>query len=31
MKAHGGWAKATNIPGGGFEVRLNLPASALAV
>jgi two-component system OmpR family sensor kinase len=31
MKAHGGWAKATNPPGGGFEVRLNLPASALAV
>jgi two-component system, OmpR family, sensor kinase len=30
MKAHGGWAKAANNPGGGFEVRLNLPASALA-
>jgi two-component system, OmpR family, sensor kinase len=31
MKAHGGWAKATNSPGGGFEVRLNLPTGALAV
>jgi two-component system, OmpR family, sensor kinase len=31
MKAHGGSAKAANTPGGGFEVRLNLPASALAV
>jgi two-component system, OmpR family, sensor kinase len=31
MKAHGGWAKAANSPGGGFEVRLNLPAGALAV
>ena len=31
MKAHGGWAKANNGQGGGFEVRLNLPASALAV
>jgi two-component system sensor histidine kinase CpxA len=31
MKAHGGWARATNTPGGGFEVRLNLPASALTV
>jgi two-component system, OmpR family, sensor kinase len=31
MKAHGGSAQATNRPGGGFEVRLNLPAGALAV
>jgi two-component system OmpR family sensor kinase len=31
MKTHGGWAKAANSPGGGFEVRLNLPAGALAV
>jgi two-component system OmpR family sensor kinase len=31
LKAHGGWAQAANSPGGGFEVRLNLPASALAV
>ena len=31
MKAHGGWAKATNGQGGGFDVRLNLPAGALAV
>jgi signal transduction histidine kinase len=31
LKAHGGWAKAANSPGGGFEVRLNLPASAPAV
>jgi two-component system sensor histidine kinase CpxA len=31
MKAHGGSAKATNSLGGGFEVRLSLPASALAV
>jgi signal transduction histidine kinase len=30
MKAHGGSAKAANNPGGGFEVRLNLPAGALA-
>ncbi len=31
MKAHGGWAKAANGPRGGFEVRLTLPAGALAV
>jgi two-component system sensor histidine kinase CpxA len=31
MKAHGGWAKAANGPRGGFEVRLTLPAVALAV
>jgi two-component system, OmpR family, sensor kinase len=31
MKAHGGSAKASNIQGGGLEVRLNLPASTLAV
>jgi two-component system OmpR family sensor kinase len=31
MKAHGGSAKAANSQGGGFEVRLSLPASALAV
>ncbi|HWX36408.1 MAG TPA: ATP-binding protein [Steroidobacteraceae bacterium] len=31
LKAHGGWAKAANSPGGGLEVRLNLPASAPAV
>jgi two-component system OmpR family sensor kinase len=31
MKAHGGWARASNTPGGGFEVRLSLPAGALAV
>jgi two-component system sensor histidine kinase CpxA len=30
MKAHGGWAKAANSQGGGLEVRLNLPADALA-
>jgi two-component system, OmpR family, sensor kinase len=28
MKAHGGAAKAENRPGGGFEVRLNLPLAA---
>jgi two-component system OmpR family sensor kinase len=31
MKAHGGSAQAANSQGGGFEVRLNLPAGALAV
>jgi two-component system, OmpR family, sensor kinase len=31
MKAHGGSAKAANRQGGGFEVRLSLPADALAV
>jgi two-component system sensor histidine kinase CpxA len=31
MKAHGGSAAATNLPDGGFEVRLSLPAAALAV
>jgi two-component system sensor histidine kinase CpxA len=31
MKAHGGSAQAANRLGGGFEVRLNLPAGALAV
>jgi two-component system, OmpR family, sensor kinase len=30
MKAHGGAAKAVNTSGGGFEVRLSLPASAFA-
>jgi two-component system OmpR family sensor kinase len=30
MKAHGGSARAANGQGGGFEVRLNLPLSALA-
>jgi two-component system OmpR family sensor kinase len=30
MKAHGGSAKAANAPGGGLEIRLSLPASALA-
>jgi two-component system sensor histidine kinase CpxA len=30
MRAHGGWARAGNRPGGGLEVRLNLPAAALA-
>jgi two-component system OmpR family sensor kinase len=30
MKAHGGWANAANSAGGGLEVRLNLPAGALA-
>jgi len=30
MKAHGGSASAANSQGGGFEVRLNLPAGALA-
>jgi two-component system sensor histidine kinase CpxA len=31
MKAHGGSAAAANRQDGGFEVRLNLPGSALAV
>jgi two-component system OmpR family sensor kinase len=30
MKAHGGSAKAANRPPEGFEIRLNLPAGALA-
>jgi signal transduction histidine kinase len=30
MKAHGGAAKAANAQEGGLEVRLNLPAGALA-
>jgi two-component system, OmpR family, sensor kinase len=30
MKAHGGTARAENRAGGGFEVRLNLPATAPA-
>jgi signal transduction histidine kinase len=31
MKAHGGGAKAVNAPGGGLEVRLSLPETAIAV
>jgi two-component system, OmpR family, sensor kinase len=31
MKAHGGSARAANRQSGGFEVRLSLPADALAV
>jgi len=31
LKAHGGGAKAANTPGGGLEVRLSLPATAIAV
>jgi two-component system, OmpR family, sensor kinase len=31
MKAHGGSAKAENGASGGFEVRLNLPATVIAV
>jgi two-component system sensor histidine kinase CpxA len=31
MQAHGGSARAANCQGGGFEVRLSLPAAALAV
>jgi two-component system, OmpR family, sensor kinase len=31
MKAHGGSAKAVNAPGGGLEVRLSLPETAIAV
>jgi two-component system OmpR family sensor kinase len=30
MKAHGGSAKAANASGGGLEIRLSLPESALA-
>ena len=30
IKAHGGTAKAANAAGGGLEVRLNLPGTALA-
>jgi two-component system, OmpR family, sensor kinase len=30
MKAHGGSAKAANVAGGGLEVRLSLPESAIA-
>jgi len=30
MKAHGGTARANNRAGGGFEVQLNLPPTALA-
>jgi two-component system OmpR family sensor kinase len=30
MKAHGGSAQAANAPGGGLEIRLRLPESALA-
>jgi two-component system, OmpR family, sensor kinase len=30
MKAHGGTARAENRAGGGFEVRLNLPATVMA-
>jgi two-component system, OmpR family, sensor kinase len=29
MKAHGGSASADNAPGGGFEVRLSLPSTAI--
>jgi two-component system OmpR family sensor kinase len=29
MKAHGGFAKANNVLGGGFEVRLSLPRTEL--
>jgi two-component system, OmpR family, sensor kinase len=31
MKAHGGQAKGANPLGGGFEVRLSLPATVIAV
>ena len=31
MKAHGGRAKAANAAGGGLEVRLSLPETAIAV
>jgi two-component system sensor histidine kinase CpxA len=31
MKAHGGSARAVNAQGGGFEVRLCLPETAIAV
>jgi two-component system, OmpR family, sensor kinase len=30
MRAHGGTARADNRAGGGFEVQLNLPSTALA-
>jgi two-component system OmpR family sensor kinase len=30
MKAHGGSAQAANAPGGGLEIRLSLPESAVA-
>ena len=30
MRAHGGSARADNRAGGGFEVRLSLPQTALA-
>jgi len=30
MKAHGGSAQAANAPGGGLQIRLRLPESALA-
>jgi signal transduction histidine kinase len=30
MKAHGGSAEAANAPGGGLEIRLRLPESAIA-
>ena len=31
MKAHGGFARASNANNGGLEVRLSLPATAIAV
>jgi signal transduction histidine kinase len=31
MQAHGGSAQAGNVPGGGFEVRLRLPDTVIAV
>jgi two-component system, OmpR family, sensor kinase len=31
MQAHGGSAKASNVPSGGFEVRLSLPETVIAV
>jgi signal transduction histidine kinase len=31
MKAHGGYAKGVNPPGGGFQVQLSLPETAIAV
>jgi signal transduction histidine kinase len=31
MRAHGGSARAFNRPAGGFEVRLNLPETTIAV
>jgi signal transduction histidine kinase len=30
LKAHGGVARASNRPGGGFEVQLDLPSAAIA-